>query len=180
MANLLTGGGRIYLIGMMGAGKTTVGRLLGERLSVPFVDLDVAIEERTRQTVAQVFAQHGEFNFRACEAQVLRDLPRRFPTGVIATGGGAPAHFDNVDFMRRTGTVVYLKASAGELIRRLASERKDRPLLKREDWKEFIAGLIEEREVAYGKAHASYAVDGQSVAETLEGLLAQLAQVMGH
>ena len=89
-------------------------------------------------------------------------------------------HFDNVDFMRRTGTVVYLKAGAEELIKRLAAKRKERPLLLREDWKHFIAELTAEREEAYSEAHASYVVDGQAVEETLEGLTLQLAQVVGH
>lgn len=180
MANLLTGEGRIYLIGMMGAGKTTIGRSLAERLGVIFVDLDDALENRTGLTVAEIFERHGEFDFRACEAQVLRDLPRKYPDAVIATGGGAPAHFDNVAFMRQSGTVVYLQASADELIGRLAQQRAERPLLKRDDWEAFVAETIAARREAYGQAHASYRVDGQQVDETLAGLLGELEQVVGH
>lgn len=180
MANLLTGARRIFLIGMMGAGKTTAGKLLAERIRVPFVDLDEAIEERTGLSVPVVFEQHGEFNFRACEAQVLRDLPRRYPAAVIATGGGAPAHFDNVRFMRSCGTVVYLEASAHELVERLRAVRNDRPLLAGDDWEALIARLIAEREPFYEQAHASYSVDGQDVEETVAGLETQLEQVVGH
>ena len=134
MAKLHDAPARLILVGMMGCGKTTVGRLLSERLGRPFVDLDDAIEARTHSTVADLFAEHGEFDFRACEAHVLRDLPRRYPEVVLATGGGTPLHFDNMDYLSRIGLTVFLDIDAEHLVARLANQRDARPLLHREDW----------------------------------------------
>ena len=171
----------IFIVGMMGAGKTTVGRRFAERLDLPFLDLDDLVEGRVKLPVAEIFSSHGEFNFRCCEAQVLRDVPRLCRGGgVVATGGGAPMHFDGMSFMRSHGLVVYLEASSAELIARLEQQRAARPLLARDDWQEFIADTIVQREPVYKQAHVSIEVDGRLVGDVLDTLVAQLPQIKGH
>ena len=180
MANLQRARGPIYLVGMMASGKSTVGRGLAETLGRGFADVDAAVERRTGLTVAEVFARYGEFDFRACEAQVLRDLPRQVGHGVIATGGGTPLHFDGMTFMLQTGTVVYLSAGLGTLAARLAPVRGTRPLLAGADWRERLGALLAERAPVYERAHGRYAVDGADVAAVTEGLAKQLPQITGH
>ena len=180
MANLLRGARPIYLVGMMAAGKSSVGRGLAERLGRPFVDLDAAIELRTGTTVAEVFARHGEFDFRACEAQVLRDLPRQYPDGVVATGGGTPLHFEGMTFLRQTGTVIYLEAGEATLLRRLGPTRASRPLLNSPDWRSRVRALLAERAPVYERAHGKYHIDGADLPEVIEGLAERLPQVTGH
>lgn len=171
---------RIFLVGMTGSGKTTVGKQLAERLELPFVDLDDAIEERTHLSIAEIFSQHGEFNFRACEAHVLRDLMRRYPTGVIATGGGTPLHFDGMRFMRASGLVIFLDVDAEHLIERLDRQRSKRPLLHRDDWKAFLRKLLAERREVYGEAEVRVEVEGGDSTRAVEAIVAQLPQVTGH
>ena len=180
MANLLRGARPIYLVGMMAAGKSSVGRGLAERLGRPFVDLDAAIELRTGTTVAEVFARHGEFDFRACEAQVLRDLPRQYPDGVVATGGGTPLHFEGMTFLRQTGTVIYLAATEATLARRLSPQRASRPLLAGPEWRTRLRALLAERTPVYERAHGRYRVDDAGLREVVDGLVEQLPQVTGH
>ena len=165
---------------MMASGKSSVGRRLATELACGFVDLDEAVEARTSLSVANIFAQHGEFNFRACEAQVLRDLPRQIGHGVVATGGGTPLHFDSMTFMRQSGTVVYLEATADTLTQRLAATRSTRPMLAVTDWRARVRELLDERAPFYEQAHTSYAVDDASVEEIALGLAQQLPQVTGH
>ena len=164
----------------MGCGKTTVGKLLAERLELPFVDLDDIITERTGQTVNELFQQHGEFDFRACEAQVLRDMPRRFHESVLACGGGTPLHFDNIDFLNQHYLTIFLDIDAEHLIARLEGQRDHRPLLKRDDWQQFLQQLIEERRTAYERAEVTVEVmNGDSQAAT-ESILEALPQLTGH
>lgn len=119
----------IYLIGFMGAGKSFVGNLLAEQLYCPFHDLDRDIEHLAQTSINAIFARHGEPWFRLLERRALHDSAFRTP-GIIATGGGTPCFFDNMDWMNRTGTTVFLDVSTDLLVQRLWPGRAKRPLIK--------------------------------------------------
>lgn len=142
---------RIYLIGYMGAGKTTLGCLLAEKLAVPFVDLDQMIESRYSKSVGQLFQEEGEEEFRRIESEMLREIPETEGI-VVSTGGGTPMLHGNMDYMNRTGLTVYLKVSAGELFNRLKPIKDKRPLIRNKNDEElmaFIAETLARREPAY-------------------------------
>ena len=99
---------RIFLIGYMGAGKTTVGKVLSRQLELSFIDLDHYIEGRYHKTVGQLFAEKGEDAFRDIERRMLREVAA-FEDVLVSTGGGAPCFFDNMEFMNGAGQTVYLE-----------------------------------------------------------------------
>jgi len=153
---------RIFLIGYMGSGKTTVGKLLAARLGYSFIDMDVHIEEKLFKSVSQIFAEFGEDKFRLLEQQSLHEVAD-FDHVVISTGGGAPCFFDNMDYMNERGMTVYLKLSPEELAERLESSHANkRPLLaerKGEKLKQFISEALAKREPFYSQA--AYSVSGE-------------------
>src|SRR5665647_886628 len=102
----------VYIIGFMGSGKTTAGKKLAAALGWSFIDLDKKIEEHTGKIIPDIFSQNGEVWFRNVEAEVLRSLNELTNT-VISTGGGAPCHDDNMDYMLETGFTVYIKLNPG-------------------------------------------------------------------
>lgn len=119
---------RILLTGFMGAGKTTVGRLIAERLRLPFVDLDSEIETRTGLAVRELFSRHGEPEFRRVEREVLSELLARDPL-VLATGGGTLVDPDNLALAQSAGLVVWLNPPFVEIARRVGPlGKEDRPL----------------------------------------------------
>lgn len=158
--------GWIVLVGLMGAGKSAVGRVLAARLDLPFTDCDAAIEEAARMTVSEIFAQDGEPFFRAREAEVLARLLSG-PPGVLATGGGAFVAEGNRDAIRAAGAVsVWLEGSVDLLWSRVRG-RAHRPLLNRADGKDRLAALHAEREPIYARADAVVPGDPhRSVADT--------------
>src|SRR5215217_5818033 len=99
----------IFLIGMPGAGKTTVGRKLASTLNRPFLDLDEYMESKEGMPVRELFATRGEEYFRLAEAQALREVVEQATAGIIATGGGAPCFHGSMAFMNQVGTTIYLK-----------------------------------------------------------------------
>jgi shikimate kinase len=164
--------GLIFLIGFMGCGKTTLGRKLASRLGYMFMDLDHIFEAREGMTIAEYFAKYGEAAFRKMESEVLQK--HTYPEhAVIATGGGLPCFYDNMEWMNAHGKTFYIKLSPKTLADRLQNEKDERPLLRErhgETLVQFIADKLAEREPFYNKANII--ADGLSLtAEKVEGLL---------
>lgn len=145
---------RIIIVGYMGAGKTTVGKMLAKDLGLQFYDLDWYIEERMRKTVPQIFAERGEDGFREIERRLLHEAAE-FEDIVLSCGGGTPCFFDNMEYMNAQGSTVYLKADPEVLYAHLKMGKVERPLLKDktpEQMKKFIKEQLSRREQYYLKA----------------------------
>lgn len=145
---------RIYLIGYMGSGKSTLGRRLSEHLKLQFVDMDHYIEMRNHKTIPQIFAEEGEAEFRKKERKALKELSE-FSDIVIATGGGAPCFFDNMDVMNNSGKTIYLNIDPAILADRLIKSKTERPLIKgktKEELVTFIDDTLNKRNHFYKQA----------------------------
>ena len=140
----------VVLVGLMGAGKTSVGRRLAEKLGIPFVDADHEIEEAAGKSIAEIFSDHGEAYFREGERRVIQRLIGN-GTQVLATGGGAFMNDDTRARIQEHGISVWLKASLPLLMKRVA-KRQDRPLLKADDPQTVMRNLMEKRYPVYGLA----------------------------
>ncbi|VAV97001.1 Shikimate kinase I [hydrothermal vent metagenome] len=140
----------IVLVGMMGAGKTTVGRRLAPRIGLPFFDADSEIEQAAGMSVSELFQRHGEESFRDGEARVIARLLDG-PAHVLATGGGALTHPETRQLIADKSLAIWLKADTDVLARR-ATRRGTRPLLATGDPEETLARLMESREAYYGAA----------------------------
>ena len=145
---------RLFIVGYMGAGKTTVGRLLAEKLKWSFIDMDGFIESRYHQTIAAIFETKGEADFREIERRSLHEISS-FEKVVVSTGGGLPCFFDNMELMNRAGITIYLKADPTDLVNRLSLDKQKRPLIKgknREELMDFVEASLEKREPFYNQA----------------------------
>ncbi len=147
---------RIYLVGFMGCGKTSVGKRMASRLGYSFYDTDQAVEHQQGARVGDIFRNLGESAFREMERAALQ-ATAQFDKVVVATGGGTPCWFDNMDFINRHGTSVYLKMGPAALQHRLENAVRKRPMidgLKGEALRDFIAEKLAERESFYQRAHS--------------------------
>ena len=154
---------RIFLIGYMGAGKTTLGKAFARAMGLTFVDLDWYIEERFHKTVSQIFAERGEEGFRELEKRMLHEASD-FEDVVISVGGGTPCFFDNMDYMNQVGETVFLDVDIKVLFRRLKVAKQQRPLLANktdEELMTFIQEALQKRLPHYTKA--KYVFNGEKL-----------------
>jgi shikimate kinase len=163
---------KIFLIGFMGSGKTTLGRKLAAKMGYEFIDLDHKLERQVELSIAEYFTLFGEDAFRQLESEVLRKT--MYPeNAVVATGGGLPCYFDNMDWMNNNGRTIYIKLSPKTLADRLENSKEERPLLQEKQGDTLIAFIeqkLAEREDFYSKANII--ADGLSLtAERLERVL---------
>ena len=145
---------RIFLIGFMGCGKSTMGRSLASMLNLTFIDLDTFIEGKYFKTVPQIFAEEGESEFRKKEHKALEEVAL-FDDVIVATGGGAPCFYDNVEVMNNAGYCIFLDVATESLVKRLIHSKTERPLIKGkspDELKTFIDALMQKRRPFYEKA----------------------------
>ena len=147
----------IFLIGFMGSGKTTVGRLLAERLRRRFIDLDTWISQESGHSVTQIFAREGEAGFRSRESNALKETAQIL-SSVVSTGGGAACFEENLQLMLNTGPVIALLVSAEEALKRTGSH-SGRPLLERNDPLAEARKLLRQRQMFYERADLKIETD---------------------
>lgn len=169
---------RIFLIGPMGAGKTTVGKRLAQILALPFFDSDRVIEQRTGATIPLIFDIEGEAGFRRREAAVIDQLTQ-LDRVVLATGGGAVATPENRCHLRERGTVVYLEASVDKQLARTRQDR-NRPLLQTDDRRGRLSALFDQRQPLYREiAHLVVSTDRGNARTILTEIVRQLKALPG-
>jgi shikimate kinase len=172
------GGRSVVLVGMMGVGKSSIGRRVAARLAIPFVDADTEIEKAAGMSVADIFAHHGEPDFRKGEARVIARLLENGPQ-VLATGGGAFMNPNTRDAIRAKAVSIWLKADLEVLLRRLSKRKNERPLLQTDDPAETLRALLAEREPIYAQADLtvySHEVAHDSIVAVIMTALASFLQ----
>jgi len=140
----------IVLIGMMGAGKSSVGRRLHRRTGLPVIDIDELIASKAGLSIPEIFARDGENKFRELETEVLRELAPE-SASIVVTGGGIVLRQENITFLKTVGTVIWLDADEEILFER-ATRRKGRPLLETEDRRAIFAEILRDRAPLYSRA----------------------------
>jgi len=146
---------KIFLVGLVGSGKTTLGKQLAEELQVRFLDMDWEIEKKESRSINEIFSQQGEDYFRRREAETLRDWAGSPQDFVMGTGGGAPCFYNGMDIINQSGLSIFLDVSVDELNLRLAAST-DRPLLHTADEmerKNRLQSLRDARLPIYSRAH---------------------------
>jgi shikimate kinase len=146
---------KIFLIGFMGSGKTHWGRLLAAKLRMPFRDLDTVIVDKEEKSVSEIFADKGEEYFRYQEKQTLEEIVEEEESFILSCGGGTPCFFNNIEFMKKSGKVIWLNTSIDVLKERLLKERVSRPLIREiddDELKRYIIRKLTERKMYYQQA----------------------------
>lgn len=164
---------KIFLIGFMGSGKTYWGKKLSEKLRLPFFDLDEQIESSEGKTINQVFAEDGEEYFRLLEKDTLHIISESHDSFIMATGGGTPCYFNNIEFMKKSGTAVWINTPVDLLFERLMKDRESRPLIKNlneDQLKGFIIKKFSDRKIYYEQADLVVDEDEKSLEKILEKL----------
>lgn len=175
MSALRTNGRPIVLIGLMGSGKSTVGRELSRRTGLPFLDMDAVIEEQVGKCIPDIFREKGEAHFRALETALLRYIENTVQSGagahIISTGGGVVLRAENREILRRLGLCVWLNVDLPNLLARTA-RAQNRPLLQVDDREAVLRQLLIERSPLYTQAsHLRINSSGMKAGEVVDSIL---------
>jgi shikimate kinase len=165
---------KIFLIGFMGSGKTHWGRQLSAKLELPFYDLDSVIVEREHRTVADIFEESGEEYFRYQEKEMLESIVVEMESFILSCGGGTPCFFNNIEFMKKSGKVIWLNTSVDILKQRLVKERQTRPLISEvndEELRRYIVKKLSERRMYYQQADVTVSEESTNLEELIQLLL---------
>ncbi|MGZ4034118.1 MAG: shikimate kinase [Bacteroidia bacterium] len=168
---------KIFLIGYMGSGKSSSGKILASQLKCDFIDLDLFIEKEYQMTIPQIFSTKGEKEFRAMEHNALKKVMEK-DNIVVACGGGTPCYYNNMELMNNHGNTVYIKMSADTLVKRLLTAKDKRPLIENKteaELKVFVKRQLEKREDTYHQAQ--YIVKGKDL--NVEELAAFVKEQVG-
>ena len=152
----------VYLIGFMGAGKTTISKLLANKLQLPFYDTDQEIEKNEKRSISDIFKKEGELYFRMLETEILKSINQN---SIIACGGGLPIYNNNMELINSKGISIYLKASVNLLFDRLKKEKESRPLINNKTNKElefYIKNELQNRKPFYTLSSKIILLDDKS------------------
>ena len=170
------GGRSLYLVGMMGSGKTSTGRPLAEQLGYGFVDADAVIEQAAGCSIPEIFERDGEAGFRALESQVLNAIGQRHSL-VVATGGGVVTQQENWGLLH-TGIVVWLDVVPEQLMQRLRADSTVRPLLQTDDPDAALNALLNRRRPLYAEADLTVVIDQETPDAVADGILQLLPSLL--
>ena len=170
------GGRSLYLVGMMGSGKTSTGRPLAEQLGYGFVDADAVIEQAAGCSIPEIFERDGEAGFRALESQVLNAIGQRHSL-VVATGGGVVTQQENWGLLH-SGIVVWLDVVPEQLMQRLRADSTVRPLLQTDDPDAALNALLNRRRPLYAEADLTVVIDQETPAAVADGILQLLPSLL--
>ncbi len=167
---------RIFLLGFMGCGKTTIGKKVANKLQIHFIDMDDYIVKKEKNSINEIFARYGEEVFRQKEQEALHDM-FNINNVLVATGGGAPCFFDNILQLNKHGKAFYLKVSPQVLSKRLWSIKAERPLIKDktpDELNAYVAKTIAYREQFYNQAQYIIDTSEMSVVEVVDEITGRL------
>ena len=170
------GGRSLYLVGMMGSGKTSTGRPLAERLGYGFVDADAVIEQAAGCSIPEIFERDGEAGFRALESQVLNAISQRHSL-VVATGGGVVTQQENWGLLH-SGIVIWLDVVPEQLMQRLKADSTVRPLLQTDDPDAALNALLNRRRPLYAEADLTVVIDQETPDAVADGILQLLPSLL--
>ena len=170
------GGRSLYLVGMMGSGKTSTGRPLAEQLGYGFVDADAVIEQAAGCSIPEIFERDGEAGFRALESQVLNAIGQRHSL-VVATGGGVVTQQENWGLLH-SGIVIWLDVVPEQLMQRLRADSTVRPLLQTDDPDAALNTLLNQRRPLYAEADLTVVIDQETPDAVADGILQLLPSLL--
>ena len=170
---------KIFLIGYMGSGKSSVGKCLSEKLKMNFIDFDEHIEKKYGKTIVEIFGTEGEKEFRKLEHRYLKTFLKKNNI-IISLGGGTPCYHNNMELINENGISVYLEVSVDTLVKRLTKEKNKRPLicnLNDSDFNFFVEDNLKKRLSVYRKAHISINAESFSKKQLVELIIQSTVKV---